>query len=602
MARGPRNQSNQEATEAVRRTIARDRFATGLNGRVLKILQDLEREVIAKLAQFDPGDASRRAQRLKKLQREVAAEVTRRYNLVRKEATGELKELALDEARWKEASLGRSWNSTGANIDVALAPDATLEALVSQPVVLGGIASDFWKKQGDELSAKFAREMQLGVSGGESIGDLMSRVRGSKARGLPGIMEVSRRDAESLVRTSVNSIANEAHMTVMLQNADVIEGVQHVSVLDSRTTVLCAGRHNRMWKLEGLEPIGHDLPFAKPPLHWRCRSIISSVLNVAEPPPSLDFKDYFDGLAEADQNEIFGVGRAQLFREGRISQKDLLSTAGRPLSLRELREEHGDPTPKRKSTKLPPKIPDPQTRPPVLKNRDALIKSPGAVALAKEFSVSEAQIADIVEDMLGDAGPTLAGKINGTVKLLGGGNVKRDGFEFVMTGGPIEYMQRTFRQNRAGGWEVYHAYLGIDKKTQGGGIGRSIMRGSLGVYKKLGISKITVTANIDIGGYTWARFGFGAQDVFAFRDQARLGLGKILRGGFITQKEHDDAITILRSNIAPDRLPFEFASLITKSGYKLGKEALLNSGWRGYVDLADPAHLDLFEKQIDRKS
>lgn len=342
MARGPR-QTGQEAREAIKRTIARDRFASGLNGRVQKILQELEREIVAKLATFDPQNPSRRADRLRQLKVEVAEEIARRYDLARREAAGELKELAIDEARWKESSLKRSWNASGANIDVALAPTPILEALVSKPVVLGAPADDYWAQTARGLAEAFVREMQLGVAGGESIGDLITRVRGSKTQGVPGIMSVSRRDAESLVRTSVNSIANEAHMTVYAQNADVIEALQHSSILDSRTTTICFGRNALMWKADTLEPIGHSIPFQRPPLHWRCRSIITTVLNVEEPPPIPDFKTYFDSLSTKEQHEIFGVGRSQLFREGRISQKDLLSSSGRPLTLKELVADHGAP-------------------------------------------------------------------------------------------------------------------------------------------------------------------------------------------------------------------------------------------------------------------
>lgn len=345
MARRPKKQrptqGDQEAREAVRRTIARDRFASGMNARVLAILTELDREIVEKLSAFDPSDTSRRVQRLKQLQREVNEQITYRYDLAEKEATGELKELALDEARWKEASLGRTWNAAGANVQMAIAPDAVLEALVSKPVVLGAVAADYWKSEGRELSEKFAREMQLGVAGGENLGQLIGRVRGSKANGSPGIMDISRRNAESIVRTSVNSIANEAHMTVLMQNSDIVEGIQHVSVMDSRTTVICNGRNGFIWKLEGLEPVGHTLPFARPPLHWRCRSIVVSVLDLENPPPSLDFDTYFKSLTEADQHRIFGVGKSALFKEGRISQKDLLSTSGRPLTLKELVEEHG---------------------------------------------------------------------------------------------------------------------------------------------------------------------------------------------------------------------------------------------------------------------
>jgi len=347
MARGPRKtQSNQEARDAIARTISRDRYASDVNARVLRLLLDLERDTVAKLADFDPSDGKRVRERLEKLKKEVADEITARYDRVRKEATGELPKLAENEARWKEASLQRSVDGTGADITIALAPNSVLEALVDQPVVLGAVAADFWKAEGQALSDNFARQMQIGVASGENIGQLIARVKGTRAKNYSdGIMAVSRRNAESLVRTSVTSVANEAQMAVFRQNADVVEGLQHVAVLDSRTTLICSGRHGLTWRLDNFDPVNHATPFRQPALHWRCRSIISSVLDLENPPAlSPDFKTYFDGMPPEEQGKVFGVGRAALFREGRISQKDLLSTNGSPLSLEQLVDQHGPPS------------------------------------------------------------------------------------------------------------------------------------------------------------------------------------------------------------------------------------------------------------------
>ena len=353
MARKPKKPSqptNQEARDAVSRAIERDRYASSINVRVLAMLLEIEEDISARLGKFDPQDPNnaRRIKRLKQLEKETAEEIKRRYADVAKEATGELPELAKDEARWKQKSIQNAANASGADIPIALAPDSILEALIDEPIVLGGIAADYWKSEGTRLSEDFARQMRMGVGSGENIQQLVSRVRGTRANNYSdGIMAVSKRNATALVRTSVTSIAEEAQMAVFDQNADIIQGVQQCSVMDTRTTVICSARHGKVWKREAdgtWTPIGHDIPFAKTPIHWQCRSIHVSVFDVEEPPPPLpDFKTYFDGLSLEDQNRVFGVGRAALFREGRIGQKDLLSTNGNPLTLKQLVEQHGAP-------------------------------------------------------------------------------------------------------------------------------------------------------------------------------------------------------------------------------------------------------------------
>ncbi len=48
------------------------------------------------------------------------------------------------------------------------------------------------------------------------------------------------------------------------------------------------------------------------------------------------FREYFDGLTEAEQDRLFGQGRADLFRRGVITQSDLVGQQGQTLTLWEL--------------------------------------------------------------------------------------------------------------------------------------------------------------------------------------------------------------------------------------------------------------------------
>lgn len=568
-----------EAMEAATRSVVRDRFATSLNERVLVVLRDIEKDVVSKLSAFDPQDGAGRVARLRKLKKEVDVEIRRRYAIVAKEATGELAELAVDEARWKTANLKRTWNAVGITAEPALAPTAILEALVDQPTVLGGIAAEYWKAEGAALSAKFAQQMQVGVGGGESIGDLIKRVRGSKAnKYADGIMSVSRRNAESLARTSVNSIANAAHLAVYKQNADVVEGVQHYSVLDSRTTLICSARHGLRWTLDGYEPVGHDKTFQSPPLHWRCRSIIVSVLDMEVEPEGVSFDDWFGSLPADKQESIFGKGRAQLWRAGRISQSDLLNQAGRPLKLAELKSQHGE-----------------LARAPIFRNRGDFLADPDTVAAANFFGVGPERFGDLAEDMLGDHGAKLAGLLDGAIYP------GRNQVELQIRGGPITNMNRRFTKAANGDLEVYHAYLSIDPAAQGTGLGASIMRGSREVYRALGVKKITVTANIDVGGYTWARFGFAPKDLTAFRRTILSSARDKLARGELQAVDFSDIEAILGRKTDTWRIPYDLAGLTGAHGEKIGKNVMLGTTWRGEVDLSSVDHASLFDFAIGKK-
>jgi hypothetical protein len=56
--------------------------------------------------------------------------------------------------------------------------------------------------------------------------------------------------------------------------------------------------------------------------------------------------------------------------------------------------------------------------------------------------------------------------------------------------------------------KVYHAFFELDKDVQGVGINNAFLGESLKLYDQLGLDAVRVTANIDVGGYTWARSGF----------------------------------------------------------------------------------------------
>jgi uncharacterized protein len=56
--------------------------------------------------------------------------------------------------------------------------------------------------------------------------------------------------------------------------------------------------------------------------------------------------------------------------------------------------------------------------------------------------------------------------------------------------------------------EAYSALFEIEKDAQKSDIGKKILAGNIEVYEALGITKVKVTANIDVGGYAWAKYGY----------------------------------------------------------------------------------------------
>ena len=83
----------------------------------------------------------------------------------------------------------------------------------------------------------------------------------------------------TLVRTSVNQVANAAAMQVYEANQDITEEYQYVATLDTSTTAICRALDGQRF------PYGQG---PQPPQHFGCRSKIVAVVNPDILPPSTE--------------------------------------------------------------------------------------------------------------------------------------------------------------------------------------------------------------------------------------------------------------------------------------------------------------------------
>jgi len=52
------------------------------------------------------------------------------------------------------------------------------------------------------------------------------------------------------------------------------------------------------------------------------------------------------------------------------------------------------------------------------------------------------------------------------------------------------------------------SYFKLYNKNTGGGVGKQLLAANVEMYRQLGLEKVEVHANIDVGGYAWARYGY----------------------------------------------------------------------------------------------
>jgi len=254
-----------------------------------------------------------------------------------------------------------------------------LRAIVDDNLIRGAVASAWWDRLEDNTKNRIVKGIQLGFSEGESIEDMKDRLLGKRTGQFEtyvvgdkvrrryerkgGWISMSDKDAESLVRTAVHNVSSKVRDDTYMANLDVIDAVESVATLDSRTTTICASYDGLRWTADGHKPIGgHGKAYLPTPRHWGCRSthvpVISALdeldniakqkgfkippairASVSGPQPATQSMDsWLKKQSVSRQNRIVGgKQKGDLFRKGKLKLKDFTNRRGDPLTLEELK-------------------------------------------------------------------------------------------------------------------------------------------------------------------------------------------------------------------------------------------------------------------------
>lgn len=325
------------------------RFTAGEQEKVADLLMKVQKELTYKLT---TGLTDFGKSRVRALLKEVNQVIDQGYNNIQ----GSLNFSGL--ANHETDFTVKSFAAIG--VEVSLPTVAVMKALVNGSLIDGAASGAWWAKQSEDLQFKFAAQVRQGIAANETLQDIIRRVAGSPRLGTPGIMEISRRNASALVHTSIMQVANDARLATYQANADVINGVQHLATFDAHTCAQqCVPRSGAEWDLDG-NPIKGNFPFQSPPLHFNCRCVLVPItrsfrelgIDVDEVKGTrasdlgqIDSGTSFDAFLSrhdvAYQDELLGKGKADLWRSGKITLRDLVSQNGRPLTLAELKAETG---------------------------------------------------------------------------------------------------------------------------------------------------------------------------------------------------------------------------------------------------------------------
>lgn len=226
------------------------------------------------------------------------------------------------------------------------------------PLVGGALVDDLLSKIAESARQKVEYAIRDGISSGKTNQEIVQRIRGTKRLNYEdGLLTSSKTDIDRTVRTVRSHVVNQAYLNTF--NKIGFEYVRFVSVLDGRTTKLCASLDGSVWEV-------NDPAKRVPPLHPNCRSILVPVEKdgqlVGERPYVMDerkvkdiskdersqligqldanttFKEFFNKTDEFFQKEWLGPKRYKLFKEGKFDFDKFFDPEGRLYTLDQLRK------------------------------------------------------------------------------------------------------------------------------------------------------------------------------------------------------------------------------------------------------------------------
>ncbi|MBN7822177.1 minor capsid protein [Bowmanella yangjiangensis] len=345
--------NNRLADAEIAHAVSMQRFSNGVVRRMIALLNRVDSDLFARLMaaieQMPPGSFT--VERLDQLLLSVQSLNSQAYAALRRDLDAELLAYVEYEATYQQ-------NLLTATIPQAVQVVVPINSVNAQQVYAAAMARPFQGKLLREYTqnieanrlTRIRDAIRIGFVEGETVDQMVRRIRGTRANGYAdGLLEIDRRDAESIVRTAVNHLSNYTRQAFYQANDDLVSEWQFLATLDGRTTITCASLSGKTF------PIGEG---PQPPRHINCRSTSVPVIKgwrelglsaeeigkgtqasmdgyVAD---DVTYTQWLRNKPAAFQDEVLGATRGKLFREGKVDIDRFTNDKGKVYTLEELRK------------------------------------------------------------------------------------------------------------------------------------------------------------------------------------------------------------------------------------------------------------------------
>lgn len=283
--------------------------------------------------------------RLKQLEKELSKLSNDLATSLRDLSAGDMNDLSQDEIDWQVKTIKHALDF---DLDLVI-PNPRAVARIIQKTSFAGLTLDQWY---DSLSRSTQKNVMIavnrGVVEGETTEQIIRRIRGTRALGFTdGVWQTTRNQAVTIARSTINHVTNQSRFEFFKENEDIIQGLKWIATLDSRTSVICAGLDGKIFPID---------KGPRPPAHPNCRSTMTAVLKDADElgiegvspakrasingqvPASTTYGEWLKKQSPDVQDEVLGVTKGALFRDGKLPIDRFTSDSLKPLTIDQLRK------------------------------------------------------------------------------------------------------------------------------------------------------------------------------------------------------------------------------------------------------------------------
>lgn len=317
----------------IRHAVGSERFGAGLADKIVRLLNSADADLVAQIGArysvikskgYDRGPAT--TKRLEDLLQSIRSINSNVYGQLAKSLPADLADVAQHEMDFTRTA----GEKTGSPVKTGTQPPSAdfLHSLVTNTPIDGILLASWVSGLETARLDRLTQAIRLSAVKGETTDQLVARIAGTKAaQYTDGILNISRRSAQTFAITTNATIQNAARMEVFKQMPSV-GFVEWSAILDNRTSAICQSLSGKIW--------GINDPHPTPPAHPRCRSILLPRRDTGEPLHK-PYSEWLKGQSAGNQDRVLGKKRGEAFRTGKLPPEELYRADGSFKSLDELK-------------------------------------------------------------------------------------------------------------------------------------------------------------------------------------------------------------------------------------------------------------------------